>query len=257
MNQNKDKTKQLLEEILSDLYKNQAKNTSGRRGCYLLAQDNQFLGYINTDIYDNESILNKYGPYGSEYSPTSIFNSYSQYGSEYGTYSINNPYSSSPPKLFVNSRFYSYVTDNQFVSPGMSSKVFLYNLNNNIDGLINGDIVESEIDLRTRNNESFIVASDGIFLGSLNNNHYDNDSIFNQFSPYGNKFSPQSIFNRFGTYGGQFSQLSPFNKFSNTPPKIYLKGELVGHLSKNIRFSPRIDPDEIKEWAQRNVNSYF
>ena len=62
-----------------------------------------FLGKLNADCYDSESIWNEYGTYGSEYSSKSIWNEYGTYGSEYSSYSPWNEYASTPP-VVVDSR---------------------------------------------------------------------------------------------------------------------------------------------------------
>src|SRR5437667_5080699 len=229
-----DNTKDLLENILSNIYKEQAEETTKTGLSYLMDQDNQYLGKITANIYDINSILNQYGPYGSKYINISIFNDYSQYGSVYGAYSINNSYCSVPPKLIINRRFITHISNNVYVSPKITPDVFIYNLNNNLAGLIGGDIIESDLDLKIRNRESFLLAGDGIFIGSLNPNTLANDSIFNKLGPYGSVFSQTSIYNNFSPYGGQLGVYSPFNQLSNNPPKIYLKGRHVGFLTKNI-----------------------
>ena len=65
-----------------------------------------FLGKLNADCYDSESIWNEYGTYGSEYS----------------SYSPWNEYASTPP-VVVDSRgnFYGYLTANEFISQRYSS----------------------------------------------------------------------------------------------------------------------------------------
>ncbi len=68
--------------------------TSGGR---VIAQDGQYLGRLNANRYDPESVSNPYGAYGSKYSPTSINNPYSAYGSPYSNTSARNPYASQPP----------------------------------------------------------------------------------------------------------------------------------------------------------------
>lgn len=249
-----DKTKDLLKNILSNLYRQEAETASQHRGeSYLMGQDGQYLGKITPNHYHINSILNKYGPYGSKYSTTSIFNQYSNYGSIYGNYSLNNQYSTLPPKLMVNGRFKIYVSKNEFVSPRISPEVFFYNLNNNIDGLEKGEIINTELDLRISNRESFLLADDNLYLGSLNPNEYDDNSIFNQFGSFGNKYSPTSIYNPYSPYGGQFGEFSPFNPYSNHPPHIYLRGEEVGFLTKNFTLLPRVEPDKIKEWVNENA----
>ncbi len=251
-----DKTKDILEQILAQLYADQAKGHKKGNGSYLIAQDNQYLGKITDNVYDTESILNEYGPYGSSYSTTSIFNPYSPYGSEYGAYSINNPYCTVPPKLFINGRFLGHVSVNQYVPNRIPTEAFLYTLKNDINALLSGQLVQSETEARQLKNESFIVAGDGKFLGKLNPNRFDTESIFNQFGPYGSQFSQTSIFNKFSTYGSQFSPLSPYNMFSTNPPKVYVRGKFVAHLTVNRMLSPRIEPDSLLDWAQKNVMQY-
>ncbi|MDF2068016.1 hypothetical protein [Bacillus sp. Cr_A10] len=76
----------------------------------LIAQDGQYLGKLITDKYDDESIFNQYGDYGSKYSDTSIWNKYSEYGSKYGTYSAFNKRSPSPPVIFDGKEAIGYLT---------------------------------------------------------------------------------------------------------------------------------------------------
>lgn len=66
-------------------------------GGRIYAQDGTYLGRLNNNKYDSESVANPYGRYGSEYSTTSINNPYSRYGSPYSSLSARNPYTSTPP----------------------------------------------------------------------------------------------------------------------------------------------------------------
>ena len=59
---------------------------------YLVAPDGKYLGNLNANSYDPNSVSNPYGRYGSPYSPDSINNPYGQYGSPYSPNSVNNPY---------------------------------------------------------------------------------------------------------------------------------------------------------------------
>ncbi|MFT5717187.1 MAG: hypothetical protein ACI9T7_001373 [Oleiphilaceae bacterium] len=251
-----DKTKELLEQMLAQLHSEQAKETKAYDGSYLIAEDGQLLGKITDNIYDTDSILNQYGPYGSQYSTTSIFNPYSQYGSEYGSYSLNNPYTTTPPKLFINSSFLGYVTANQHTQNRISPEAFFYTLENDFNSLLSGVIVQSETQARKLQRESFIEAQDGTFLGKLTPNKFESNSIFNKNGAYGNKFSQTSIYNNFSDYGSQFSEYSPYNKFSNSPPKAFVNGEFVAYLTKNKFIEPRIDPDDIMEWSERNISTF-
>ena len=61
------------------------------------------------------------------------------------------------------------------------------------------------VDFRTGANSPRIYAPDGTYLGNLNSNKFDPNSISNSFGRYGNKFSPDSVNNKFGRYGNPFS----------------------------------------------------
>ena len=58
----------------------------------IVAPDGKYLGNLNSNQYDPNSVSNPYGRYGSQYSPDSINNPYGQYGSPYSPNSPNNPY---------------------------------------------------------------------------------------------------------------------------------------------------------------------
>lgn len=252
MSENKDKTKLILEQLLSEIHKEQAKETSSKGESYLIGQDDQLLGKL-TNKYDNDSILNKYGPYGSQYSTTSIFNKYSQYGSKYGTFSIHNPYCSTPPRLFIKGQFVGHVTVNKYVTNQIPTETFLYLLENDLDALLNKKFDLKESDIRSKQGESYIIANDGQYLGKLTSNEFDNDSLLNEFGPYGSEFSTTSVFNEFSDYGSEFSTLSPFNEFSTTPPKIYVNGQFYGYLTENEFVSgKKIKPKGLKQWIKDN-----
>lgn len=250
-----DQTKKLLEQLLAELYQRQAASSTPKGPSYLEAEDGQLLGKITSNVYDRESILNEYGPYGSRYSTTSIFNTYSQYGSPYGRYSVANPYCTTPPKLYINGGLVGHVSVNPHVYRRIPTEAFLSSLKNDLNGLLRGRISGSETETRVGRRESFIEAADGTFLGKLSPNKLDQESVFNEFGLYGNKFSQQSVFNKFSVYGNQFNTNSPFNQFSNNPPKLYVRGKFVAYLTKNRLLGPRVDPDELLEWAARNVAS--
>jgi hypothetical protein len=58
----------------------------------IYAPDGKYLGNLNSNQYDPNSVANPYGRYGSPYSPDSINNPYGQYGNPYSPNSVNNPY---------------------------------------------------------------------------------------------------------------------------------------------------------------------
>ena len=70
-------------------------------------------------------------------------------------------------------------------------------------------------------NSPQIRGADGTYLGRLNKNRFDADSISNPFGRYGSKFSPDSINNPYGKYGSPYSPYSATNPYATEAPKIY------------------------------------
>lgn len=115
----------------------------------------------------------------------------------------------------------------------------------------------SEIDIRIRRGESFLVASDGQFLGKLCLNRFDVDGVCNEYGRYGSRYSSTSIFNQYSTYGSQYSALSPFNQYTQSPPRIYLRGALWGLLTTNPWINTRkLNPYELNNWMYINGLNY-
>lgn len=248
-----DDTERLLSELLAQLHTKQANEIRPSNGGILRGADGQLLGKINSNKYDRESILNKYGPFGSKYSQTSIFSQYSKYGSKYGPYSVNNPMTSTPPEIIVNGRVVAKVSANPRIQNRISPEDFFATLNENPSLLLEGEIINSGPSLARRSEQAYIEADDGTFLGKLNPNQYDSDSIFNEYGGYGSTYSPTSIFNEYGSYGGEYSSLSPFNEYTSSPPKIIVNGKAIAHLTVNEYLNPRVNPKKIKQWAMENV----
>jgi hypothetical protein len=71
-------------------------------GGKIYAEDGTYLGRLNSNRYDSESVSNPYGRYGSRYSSSSINNPYSTYGSPYSSKSATNPYTRTPPVVIYN-----------------------------------------------------------------------------------------------------------------------------------------------------------
>ena len=64
---------------------------------FLVSPDGTYLGKLNDNQYDSDSVSNPYGKYGSEYSSDSINNPYGEYGSKYSNKSARNPYATDAP----------------------------------------------------------------------------------------------------------------------------------------------------------------
>ena len=86
-----------------------------------------FLGNLSTNVYDQDSIFNEYGTYGSKYSAKSIINEYSIYGSDYSNQSAFNKYANKPPILTYMGEVIYYITINENIIGGISP-TSLYNL---------------------------------------------------------------------------------------------------------------------------------
>lgn len=254
--------KQLLESLLASLYSAEAGGKGLHAGkSYLVAGDGQYLGRLTTNSYDKDSILNIYGPYGSQYSPTSVFNKFCPYGGSYGQWSAENQFCQTPPSLFVNGAKICSVSENQWISNRISFNQFVDVLKNRLDHLLAGRLTLTAGGLTAPmpvgpsvgwGREARIMAADGTFLGNINTNAYDQNSIFNDYGPFGGQYSRTSIFNEYGSYGGQYASGSPFNQYTSTPPSVFVDGKFVAYLTVNQFKSPRIDPNHLKSWASQN-----
>ena len=95
--------------------------------------------------------------------------------------------------------------------------------------------------------------SHDVFLGYLNTNKFDSDSIWNQFGDYGSKFKTDSIWNQFGTYGSKFSSESPWNQFASSPPVIVdSDGNFYGYMTASRTNAKRTKID----WVLWIIENY-
>jgi len=86
-------------------------------GCRIIASDGTYLGLVWADTTHPHSIVNAWGQYGFEGSPTSIFNPNCPYGGLHGVFSPFNKSCPSPPSLYREGKFVSYLSDNTTFSP--------------------------------------------------------------------------------------------------------------------------------------------
>jgi hypothetical protein len=78
-----------------------------------------------------------------------------------------------------------------------------------------------------------------VFLGYLNHNQYESDSIWNQYGNFGSKYNSDSIWNQYGTYGSRYSSDSPFNPYAQNPPVIVdPDGNFYGYFTLNRSKNP-------------------
>lgn len=78
------------------------------------------------------------------------------------------------------------------------------------------------------------------YLGCLNCNDYDNNSIWNEYGTYGSNYNSMSIWNAYGTYGGEYNNNSPWNPYGTNPPVVVDKnGDFYGYFTVNESTSKR------------------
>jgi hypothetical protein len=81
-----------------------------------------------------------------------------------------------------------------------------------------------------------------VYLGCLNCDKLNSNSIWNELGIYGSNLNEKSIWNDYGTFGGELSDYSPFNSLGINPPEIRDKeGNSYGYLTLNTLTIDRAD----------------
>jgi hypothetical protein len=81
-----------------------------------------------------------------------------------------------------------------------------------------------------------------VYLGCLNCNNYDQNSIWNEYGKYGSKYYTNCIWNSYGTYGSEYNPYSPWNSYSSSPPVVVdREGNFYGYFTINEYKSNRAD----------------
>ena len=91
------------------------------------------------------------------------------------------------------------------------------------------------------------------FLGVLDFNGRDINSIFNDAGLHGSSVGIESIWKEVGLYGSEVGLYSARNGLCLKPPVIVKQNQIVGHLTINkLLLSPaRFDPNELRFLASR------
>lgn len=77
-------------------------------------------------------------------------------------------------------------------------------------------------------------SSHKVYLGCVNCDEYNANSIWNEYGTYGNSYNANSIWNEYGTYGNDYSTYSPWNSYATYPPVIVDKaGNFYGYFTTN------------------------
>jgi len=111
--------------------------------------------------------------------------------------------------------------------------------------------------------------SHDVYLGCLNCNKFNSNSIWYAYGTYGSKYNTNSIWNNYGTYGGKYGTYSPFNSSATYPPVIVDKqGNFYGYFTVNKYKSNRAEfdivitiyeyyeliPDDVSKWYDKIFN---
>jgi hypothetical protein len=82
--------------------------------------DHRFAGCLNCNHYDDASVCNRYGQYGSHYEDDSIWNKYGRHGSRYEEYSPWNRYGEGLIVVDPEGGFYGHFSLNKYAQYGQS-----------------------------------------------------------------------------------------------------------------------------------------
>jgi hypothetical protein len=81
-----------------------------------------------------------------------------------------------------------------------------------------------------------------VYLGCLNCDTYNPNSIWNTYGTHGSSYNSKSIWNSYGSYGSEYSNTSPFNTYAIDPPVIVDKdGGFYGYFTVNTYKDKRAD----------------
>ncbi|ATA90849.1 hypothetical protein CGC56_00860 [Capnocytophaga canimorsus] len=103
-----------------------------------------------------------------------------------------------------------------------------------------------------------------VYLGCLNCDNYNSDSVWNEYGKYGNSYNSNSIWNEYGNYGGGYSDTSPWNRYANNPPVIVDKqGNFYGYFTINEYKDKRANFDlalylyEYYDMIRKDVGEWY
>lgn len=126
------------------------------------------------------------------------------------------------------------------------------------DKILNVQMIFSKQHEATSSAELCTIVSDGILIAQDKSNTFlgkivtsnDEDSIFNEFGNFGNRYSGSSIWNEFSTFGNRFNIYSPFNPHSSAPPMIIKNRQVIGYLSSNNSIPNSVPPNVLKTMCE-------
>lgn len=114
---------------------------------------------------------------------------------------------------------------------------------------------EAESINNSANEKSYLQAGDGQFLGTITTNKFDRDSLLNQYGSFGSKYSPTSIFNKYGSYGSRYGQWSVLNPHCASPPRLFINGKFLTHITCNSFIKPRIIFEDFEYLLKNDIKN--
>jgi hypothetical protein len=135
----------------------------------VIGRDHTFLGMVSNKQYDNQSICNQYGNFGSPYSQTSVWNKYGKYGGAYSDMGAYNPNAQKPPIVIQNGQPVAVLTKNLRLQGAYDPDLFFQNVcgqsanqaNQSPDGVVTRAQIEALAQARQTNAEAINAAMNG------------------------------------------------------------------------------------------------
>ncbi|MEH6625311.1 MAG: hypothetical protein V7739_02620 [Motiliproteus sp.] len=106
-----------------------------------------------------------------------------------------------------------------------------------------------------------------VYLGCYSCPQHSQESVHNEYSPYGSAYSLTSIFNKYGKYGSSYSSFSPCSDFAANPPILiennqdnqdkYYKDSKDSKDSKDFKTSKDFkNPKQFQKFNNLKIDNY-
>jgi hypothetical protein len=89
-------------------------------GAIILASDDEILGKITTNTFDEKSLGNEFGMYGNEFKSKSLFNKFSKYADAFSNTSAFCTTATKPPQILLKGKTVGFLTVNKTLSPSIN-----------------------------------------------------------------------------------------------------------------------------------------
>jgi len=87
------------------------------------------------------------------------------------------------------------------------------------------------------------------YLGCISCSEDTSDSVFNEYSSFGNAYSSSSIYNRYSQFGSKYDDYSACNPYASDPPVVVGEdGTYYGRLTVNTYISDGFGDSTLQAW---------